>query len=101
MCRPSTPISHSSGPEARRPNLGGCITIRRSKSRIPASTTELNGAKRAELLQKAIVVLYDDPPYLFLTQGFGIQAARAYLVNILPRGDSKPTFELIKLEGQP
>jgi peptide/nickel transport system substrate-binding protein len=66
-----------------------------------ASTTELDETKRKELLQKAIQVMHDDPPYLFLIQGFGLYAARPDLVNIIPRGDGEPKFDLIKLKGAP
>ncbi|MFN8534470.1 MAG: ABC transporter substrate-binding protein [Dehalococcoidia bacterium] len=34
-----------------------------------ASQVEVNEAKRKELLQKAIEVIYNDPPYLFTVQG--------------------------------
>jgi peptide/nickel transport system substrate-binding protein len=61
-----------------------------------ASTTELDPAKRSDLLQKAVSVMNDDPPYLFLVEGFDIWAASPKIDNLIARGDQEPKFEIVK-----
>jgi peptide/nickel transport system substrate-binding protein len=61
-----------------------------------ASTTEVNEQKRTDDLQQAIAAMYEDPPYLFLVEGFGLYAASASLDNVLPRGDQDPRVDIIR-----
>jgi peptide/nickel transport system substrate-binding protein len=60
-----------------------------------ASTTELNEQKRLELLQKALEVLHEEAPYLFLVTSVRMQAYKKNLQGIEPRTDYEP--ELSKL----
>ncbi|GIW08199.1 MAG: ABC transporter substrate-binding protein [Dehalococcoidia bacterium] len=61
-----------------------------------ASTTEMDEKKRAELMQKAIEVMYENPPFLFLVDGVRLWAASNKLENVLPRGDQEPRFDIIR-----
>jgi peptide/nickel transport system substrate-binding protein len=61
-----------------------------------ASVTELNEQKRVELLQKAVAAMYEDPPYLFLIEGFDLWAVRGDLLNVKPRGDGEPLVDIIR-----
>jgi peptide/nickel transport system substrate-binding protein len=61
-----------------------------------ASTTELNEAKRSELLQKAMTIMYDDPPYLFLIEGFELWAISPDIIDFKPRGDQEALMDIIK-----
>ncbi|GIW11441.1 MAG: ABC transporter substrate-binding protein [Dehalococcoidia bacterium] len=60
------------------------------------STTELDERKRLELLQKAIEVMYEDPPFLFMVDGVRLWGASPKLDNVLPRGDQEPRFDIVR-----
>jgi peptide/nickel transport system substrate-binding protein len=60
-----------------------------------ASLSELDEAKRSALLQKALLVLHDDAPFLYLIDNFSLWAASPNLDNVIVRGDSEPRFDLI------
>ncbi|MCS6801069.1 MAG: ABC transporter substrate-binding protein [Chloroflexota bacterium] len=61
-----------------------------------ASLTEMDEKKRVELLQKAIEVMYENPPFLFLVDGVRLWAASSKLENVIPRGDQEPRFDIIR-----
>lgn len=61
-----------------------------------ASLTELNEAKRTELLQKAIAAMYEDPPYLFLVEGFDLWAVSPDLLNVKSRGDQEARMDIVQ-----
>jgi peptide/nickel transport system substrate-binding protein len=61
-----------------------------------ASVTELNEQKRVELLQKAVAAMFEDPPYLFLVEGFDLWAVSPNLVDVKPRGDQEPLINIIR-----
>ena len=59
------------------------------------STTELDEKKRVELLQKAVAVMHEDAPYLFLTEGFEPWIANNKITNVKVRGDQEPRLDII------
>jgi peptide/nickel transport system substrate-binding protein len=61
-----------------------------------ASLTELDPNRRLGLLQRAIAAMYEDPPVLFLVDGFNLWGASPKIDNVLPRGDLEPLWEIIK-----
>jgi peptide/nickel transport system substrate-binding protein len=61
-----------------------------------ASLVELDEAKRASLLQQAVQVMHEDPPYLFLVEGFDLWASAKNLTDVKSRGDQEPRFDIIK-----
>ncbi|MFN8534126.1 MAG: ABC transporter substrate-binding protein [Dehalococcoidia bacterium] len=63
-----------------------------------ASTTEMNEQKRAEYLQKAIEIMYEDPAFLFLVDGVRLWGASSKLANVNARPDLRPDYSIIKLK---
>jgi peptide/nickel transport system substrate-binding protein len=61
-----------------------------------ASLTELNEQRRSELLQRAVAAMHEDPPYLFLIEGFDLWAAHGDLIDVRARGDQDPRVEIIR-----
>jgi peptide/nickel transport system substrate-binding protein len=60
------------------------------------SVTEVNEAKRLDLLQKAVRVLHDDPPFLFLVSSPQVWVYKKGLEGVTKRTDQEPKFENIK-----
>lgn len=60
-----------------------------------ASQVELDETKRAALLQKAVKILVDDPPWLYLIDGFSLWGASGSLDNVIVRGDGEPRYDLV------
>lgn len=60
-----------------------------------ASTTELDEKKREALLQKAVQIMYDDPPWLYLVDGVRLWAATTDLQNVTPRPLLSPDMSKI------
>ncbi|MFN8532607.1 MAG: ABC transporter substrate-binding protein [Dehalococcoidia bacterium] len=60
------------------------------------STIEMDEKKRSELLQKAIEVMYENPPYIYLIDGVTLWGASSKLTNVLPRGDLEPRLDIIR-----
>lgn len=60
-----------------------------------ASLTEMDPAKRGALLQKAVAVMYEDPPFLYLVDGFNLWAVAPGIGNVVPRGDVEPLWDII------
>lgn len=65
------------------------------KNYIP-SITEVNEAKRLDLLQKALAVFNEDPPFLFLTSTPRIWLYKKDVAGVTKRTDQEPKFELLK-----
>lgn len=61
-----------------------------------ASLTELDPTRRQALLQRAIAAMYEDPPVLFLVDGFNLWGASPKIDNVVPRGDLEPLWEIIR-----
>lgn len=60
------------------------------------SLSEMNEAKRLELLNKAAEVMREDPPYLFLVQNVSIFAVNKSLQGVLARTDEDYSYETLK-----
>lgn len=60
--------------------------------------TELDEKKRLAGLQKAIAIMHEDAPYLFLIEGINPWVATNKITNVIPRGDQEPRMDIIKLK---
>ncbi|MFN8533076.1 MAG: ABC transporter substrate-binding protein [Dehalococcoidia bacterium] len=61
-----------------------------------ASQQEMNEARRLELLQKALEIFCEDPPYLFLVQLASMAVHQASVDGIERRADNSPDLSKIK-----
>lgn len=61
-----------------------------------ASTTEMNEQKRLELLNKALEVLHEEAPYVFLVTSVRIQGYKKNLQGIEPRTDYEPALAKLR-----
>ncbi|GIW07304.1 MAG: ABC transporter substrate-binding protein [Dehalococcoidia bacterium] len=62
---------------------------------MKASDTEMNPQRRAELIQRAVAAMHEDPPYLFLVEGLDAWMASPNVANVIPRADGDPAMEIV------
>jgi peptide/nickel transport system substrate-binding protein len=63
------------------------------------SRTEIDEAKRRLLLQQAIAVMHEDPPFLFLTSATQVWVFKKTVSGVTRRTDQEPKFENVRRTG--
>lgn len=61
-----------------------------------ASTTEMDEKKRLALLQKALAVAHDDPPFLYLIDPLTLTGAKPNLENVIARTDGDIQYDTMR-----
>jgi oligopeptide transport system substrate-binding protein len=65
---------------------------------LAAASTEMNEARRLELLHRAAQIMYEDPPFLFLVETFNLWAASPKLEGIRSRIDGEPNVPAFRFK---
>lgn len=63
------------------------------------SVTEVNEARRRDLLQQAVAVMHEDPPFLFMTSATQVWVYKRGIDGVTRRTDQEPKFENIRRVG--